>query len=80
MSVMRNQHQENIFFSKVARTWVLLLLVPLYIGSTVLWMKEEIKQVLAHETAAPQQFMVSMKKQMKKHVQPENMHQTFILP
>ena len=76
---MRKQHQENIFFSKVARTWILLFSVPLYIGSTVLWMKEEIKQVLAQESA-PQQMMVSLKKQMKENVQSENMHKTFILP
>ncbi|AMM51324.1 hypothetical protein TH61_09270 [Rufibacter sp. DG15C] len=76
---MRKQHPDTIFFSKVARTWVLLFSVPLYIGSTVLWMKEEIKQVLAQEPA-PQQFMVSLKKQVKKTAQPENMHQPFILP
>ncbi|GAA4313024.1 hypothetical protein [Nibribacter koreensis] len=76
---MRKQQPDTIFFSKVARTWVLLFSVPLYIGSTVLWMKEEIKQVLAQEPAS-QQLMVSLKEQVKKTTQPENLQQSFILP
>ncbi|QHL88669.1 hypothetical protein GU926_15025 [Nibribacter ruber] len=75
---MRKQHQ-NIFFSKMARTWVLIFSVPLYIGSTVLWMKEEIKQVLAHEPTS-QPFMVSLKKHVKETARQESLQQPFILP
>jgi len=36
---------------KVVRTWVLLFSVPLYIGTASLWLKEEIKGVLAGKEA-----------------------------
>lgn len=35
---------------QVVRTWALLVTVPLYFGSAVLWIREEVKESLAIES------------------------------
>ncbi|WP_205501639.1 hypothetical protein [Rufibacter psychrotolerans] len=50
---------------KVVRTWALLFSVPLYMGTTALWLKEEIKGVVSEKE---DNMITAMKKQMQKAV------------
>ncbi|MBA9078869.1 hypothetical protein FHS90_003599 [Rufibacter quisquiliarum] len=52
--------------SKVVRTWLLLLSVPLYMGTAALWMKEEIKFVLGEKEETT--FALSQKEEFPKPV------------
>ncbi len=64
---------------KIVKTWVLLFCVPLYIGATSLWMKDEIKLVLTDSTKETQ--MGSLESQVQKSFAEKNLqHQTVLLP
>ncbi|WP_156180275.1 hypothetical protein [Rufibacter radiotolerans] len=65
-------------FHKVARTWAMIFSVPLYIGGTSLWLKEEIKDVVNEKEA---QMLSSIKEEMKKSLaHKKQKQQTFLLP
>jgi hypothetical protein len=65
-------------FHKVARTWALIFSVPLYIGGTSLWLKEEIKDVVNEKEA---HMLSSLKEEMKKSLaQKRQKPQTAVLP
>ncbi|KAA3436167.1 hypothetical protein [Rufibacter hautae] len=63
---------------KVVRNWALLFSVPLYIGTSVLWLKEEIKDVV---TEKEQNIIAAMKRQVQKAVADKKVKQnTLVLP
>ncbi|WP_181304629.1 hypothetical protein [Rufibacter sp. XAAS-G3-1] len=47
---------------KVVRTWALLLSIPLYVGTSALWLKEEIKEVVSEKE---ENMMAAMKEQLR---------------
>jgi hypothetical protein len=63
---------------KVVRTWALLLSVPLYVGTSALWLKEEIKEVVSEKE---ENMMASMKKELRKALADKKIKQnTLLLP
>ncbi|MFB9865322.1 hypothetical protein [Rufibacter immobilis] len=48
---------------KVVRTWALLFSVPLYVGTSALWLKEEIKDVVSEKE---ENVMTAIEQHMEK--------------
>ncbi|MBC3541864.1 hypothetical protein ACFSC6_09560 [Rufibacter sediminis] len=63
---------------KVVRTWALLFSVPLYMGASALWLKEEIKDVLSEKE---EKMIADVKKQVNKALADKRTkRKTFLLP
>jgi hypothetical protein len=63
---------KTYFVPKVVRTWVLLLSVPLYLGTSALWLKEEIKTVVSGKDA---RIATTVKKQLQKPLADKSLKQ-----